>query len=274
MPASAVNCDQIRDALLEGGAPDTAALERHLKSCEACRELLSAPRVIDSLRSESEGVELSSLGAKVRQGIAQETGLVLRLKSLSTPRRWLLGLGLVVGLWLLEGTLLARADLHLVPNGLLYPILLTLSALFAWTTWATLRPIYRAALPVSAEVALIALCLVVPVVLAFMQPDTGHPEALKGTGAEFFRHAAICLSHGLALAGLVWLALRALDRRALDAGATPWLAGGAGVVVATLALQLHCPIAVTGHWLLGHAGVGLAVVAALSIWRNLSGKHR
>jgi hypothetical protein len=160
-----------------------------------------------------------------------------------------------------------------VPLGLLLPIVIALTSLFAATAWATLRPLYRTALPAFAEVALIATCLAAPVALSFLQPETGHPAALKGTGPELFRYVAICLSHGVTLTGLVWLAVRALDRRALDAGGAPWLAGATGVVVATLALELHCAIPTTTHWLLAHAGVGAVLVVVLWVWQRIHGRE-
>ena len=263
-----MNCDQVRDLLLEGRTPDPAELEKHTRACEACRELMSAERVIATLRADSPLADLSSLGAQVRHDIEQETGLVARLKSLSTPRRWLLALTLALAVWLLEGTLLARADLHLVPLELLLPILFALTALFATAAWSSLRPLYRAALPPSVEVTLITACLVAPVVLTFLQPETGHPAALKGRGSELLPYVGLCFSHGLTLAGLIWLVVRALDRRALKAGVAPWLAGAAGVSVATLALQLHCPIPTTTHWLLAHASIGVVLLAVLFVWRG------
>jgi len=132
--------------------------------------------------------------------------------------------------------------------------------------------LFRQALPRSVELGLLVLCLSVPIGLSFVQPETGHPAGLKGSGPDLLHYVGTCLLHGLTLATLVWLAFRALDRQALRRGLAPVTAGMAAAVVATLGLQLHCAIPSAPHWLLGHASVGAVVLVALLIRRKYSNR--
>lgn len=267
-----MNCDQVRDHLLEGGAPDAPEVEAHVRECETCGELVSAQALIEGLRSnaasDSAVGQLALLQDKVRADLAHEAAPSLRLKSLSTPGRLAVALGLVAAVAAVEGTLLHRADLHMVPMNHLVPALTTLGVLAVVGAWMSLRPLFRKALPVGAQVALLLVGLAVPVALSFVQPETGHPVALKGSGPDAGKYIGICLAHGLSLATVVWLGFRALDRQALSTGMAPLTAGIAASLVATLGLQLHCPIPNVEHWLFGHAAVGAVVLGALLIRRR------
>lgn len=269
-----MNCEQLRDHLLEGRVAKAPEVQAHAAECSACHELLAAQTLVEALRasaprdargSEQES-DLGRLRQEVQSELARETGAVARLKSLPTPTRLTLALGLIVAIAAVEGTLLARADMPMVPMGYLLPVLAVLGALAVAASWVALRPLFRSALPRWLEVALLGLCLAVPVGLSFMQPETGH---VVGRGASGFGG---CLAHGLILAVLVWLAFRALHRQSLGTGLGALTAGMAGAVAATLGLQLHCANPTAPHWLFGHAGVGAVVLIALWIRHKLSGR--
>jgi hypothetical protein len=269
-----VNCDQLRDHLLDGGASDAPEAERHAAECSACQELISAQILVETLRapSSAELGGLTTLKHEVRAELAREAGTLSRLKSLSTRMRLCVALAVGMLIAVVEGTLLARVDMPLVPMGHLVPLLALLGLLAVAASWAALRPLFRQALPRSVEVGLLVLCLSVPIGLSFVQPETGHPVALKGSGPDHLRHVGTCLVHGLTLATLVWLAFRALDRQALKRGLAPLMAGMAAAVVATLGLQLHCAVPSAPHWLLGHASVGAIVLLALLLRRKYSNR--
>ena len=269
-----MNCDQLRDHLLEGGVTDAPEAQRHAAECSACQELISAQILVETLRApnvaELEG--LTTLQHEVRAELARETGMLTRLKSLPTRTRLGLALALGVLIALVEGTLLARIDMPLVPMRHLLPWVSLLGLLVVAASWAALRPLFRQALPRSVEVGLLVVCVSVPIGLSFVQPETGHPAGIKGSGPDLLRYVSTCLVHGLTLATLVWLAFRALDRQALKSGLSPLTAGMAAAVVATLGLQLHCAIPTAAHWLLGHASVGAVVLVALLLRRKYSNR--
>lgn len=279
-----MNCEQLRDHLLEGRLPEgdvaeTSEARAHATECNACRELLSAQPLVDALRGAADDAQaskplgdLGKLQEEVRGELARETGALARLKSLPTRTRLILALALIVAIAAVEGTLLARVDMPLVPMGHLLPLLALLGVLAVAVSWVALRPLFRSALPRRREVVLLVLCLSVPVVLSFVQPETGHPAGLRGSGSDLFHYAGVCLVHGLTLAVLVWLGFRALDRQSLGTGLGALTAGMAGAVVATLGLQLHCAIPAASHWLFGHAGVGAVVLVALWLRQKLSNR--
>jgi hypothetical protein len=98
-------------------------------------------------------------------------------------------------------------------------------------------------------------------VLSFVQPATGHPASLLGTETNVARYVLTCLAQGAALAAVLWLAFSVLDRGGFSL--SRYAAGATASVVAVLGLALHCPIGHSTHWLLGHAGVGLLVMAGV-----------
>jgi len=268
-----VNCDQVRDHLLEGRVAETPEVQQHAAECSACHELVATRGLVEALRAGAPSAngagQLGQLQAQVRAELSRETSGPARLRSMRTRTRLLLALALIVAIGVVEGTLLARADMPFVPTEHLLPMLGILGLLAVAAAWVALRPLFRPALPRSFELVVLLLCLSVPAALSFVQPDTGHHPSVDGFGADFFHHAGACLVHGLTLAVLVWLAFRALDRQALGSGLGALVGGMAGAVVATLGLQLHCAIPAAPHWLFGHAGVGAIVLVGLWIRQRL-----
>jgi hypothetical protein len=229
--------------------------------------------VVETLRQsprlEVEVADLRELEAKLGAELEREAAPASRLKSLPTTTRLFIALGLTLLVALFEGTLVARADMELVPVERLAPMVLTFEVLAVFALWMALRPLQRVALPTWLEAALVVGALALPVVFSFVQPETGHPASMRGAGSDLLRYVATCLAHGLALAATVWLALGALDRSGLGVGFAPLGAGTAAATVAVLGLQLHCPIPNAPHHLLGHASIGAVVLGAVLIQQRL-----
>ena len=267
-----MNCEQLRDHLLQGRVAETTEAQAHAANCPTCQELLTSQALLEAFRSDAPQPvgDVSSLQQQLRAELARETRPAARLKSLPTRARLLLALVLILVIAVVEGTLLARVDMPLVPLAQLLPVLGLLGLLAVAASWVALRPLFQRALPRSFETILLVACLAVPVGLSFLQPETGHPVGERGAGADLLHHAGACLVHGLTLAVLVWLAFRVLDRQTLGRGLGGLIAGMGGAVVATLALQLHCAIPSAPHWLLGHASVGAVVLVALGLRHALS----
>jgi hypothetical protein len=212
-----------------------------------------------------------ALRAGLQAALEQEKGLGARLRALPTPRRVLFALGLVAFLGAVELALLARADLHLVPLSVLVTLVVVLSALILAGVRLVLRPLQEPSLGLKERALLALFMLAAPVALSFAQPDTGHSAGFHGQGVDLFIKAAACTAHGMVLAAVMIVGLFLLDRRLLRASWAPVLAGALSGVVATLGLQLHCPIPHSAHWLLGHATVGFVVLVGFATYRKLRG---
>ncbi len=245
-------------------------MRAHARECASCAELVASDGLVELLQAEAPPPAADlQLESALRSQLARETGLAARLRSLPTGRRLAAAFLFCSLLVALEGTVLARPDLHLIPGVVLGPIAILLGGVFGVGVWFTLRPLQRVALPDGLKLGLVLVGLAIPIALSFIQPETGHPAALKGSGDDWPKYAVLCLMHGLGLASVVWLALRALDRQRLRTRYGAFTASGAGALLATLGLQLHCPIPAAAHWLVGHAGVGFVLMGALLLGRGM-----
>lgn len=265
-----MNCEDLQRKLLSGDNPQDAEILAHTGQCEACREFvgLRAGRAPDA--PEPPDTELLRVG--LREALAEEQGLAARLRSMPTSQRILLALCLVALVALVEGTVLVRADFDLVPRSVLIGLVLGLALLSVVGARAVLRPLYRPELGPRGRALLALFLLGSPILWSFVQPVTGHPASAEGLGMVFWKRAFGCCAHGLVLAAVMVLGLFLLDRRLLRSSWTPVAAGSLGGVVAAMGLQLHCPIPTSAHWLVGHASVGLLLVAALTLYRRLRGE--
>jgi hypothetical protein len=189
-----------------------------------------------------------------------------------TSQRVTLALALAALVALLEGTVLVRADFDLVPRPVLIGLALGLAILSVVGARSVLRPLYRPELGPRGRAVLAVFLLGSPIVWSFLQPVTGHPASSEGAGMDFWKRALACTGHGLVLAGVMVFGLFLLDRRLLRSSFAPVMTGSLGGVVATMGLQLHCPIPTSAHWLIGHASVGLLMVAGFAAYRKLLGR--
>lgn len=253
--ASAPACIEARRAWSE--LEPAAAAERHLGSCEACRQWLEH---VDGGRTEAEAEANASELELVRQRLfavlERERGFHATLRALPTRTRRALGvLGITLALVLplpfvdrrtlatsiAAGTLLA-AGAYLVVLGVL--------------TWSLLRPLY-----VSAALGrwLGALGVTIPFLLSGLPPG-GTDEPLQRLGYCFFIGTA-------AGAGLIVL-FRLLDRELHRERGSAWLAVGIAAATANLGLHFECTGRGLYHRLLCHAPVGVALALLYLAWFN------
>jgi hypothetical protein len=135
----------------------------------------------------------------------------------------------------------------------------TLSVLLALVLRRALRPPH---LPGSAKGSTVVflLALAFPVQLAIM-PRRPRSSFDASPDVPFVEAAATCLLVGATIGGLLLIGLRALDRGAHGSLRTALLAAAGGGLAGNLALELHCPSTAPAHLLVGHAAVGLVLVA-------------
>jgi len=99
--------------------------------------------------------------------------------------------------------------------------------------------------------AVVAIAVAVPVGLALL-PMGAHADGSSGVG---------CLLIGIATGGIVSVPVFLMQRASVPVLARVCAALAGGGVVAFALLELHCPSRDVTHLLLGHAAVGLVLVA-------------
>jgi hypothetical protein len=152
------------------------------------------------------------------------------------------------------GILGPRSRLAPVPITRVVVVVSVLSVLFALAVRLVLRPMQSP--PASRRTLSLSLLagLAVPFVFAAIPQET-HASAAFGSSA------LRCFLIGGALgAGLLGL-LFAFDRGELSARSTGFLAAAAGGLAANAALELHCASTDPLHLVLGHATIGVALLA-------------
>lgn len=221
--------------------------------------------------ASDEGPQSAERLGDTRAAVAADGGLLTGMRSLPTPVRVSfagLALGALAGVVLLFN---ARPDLWAYPTtrlvieaGLAALLSLALSAVAlrgphrampgAWVTWG-----------------LVAVALAVPLALALAPPADLMLPGAKGEEGAFSRDAFACFVYGVG-AALPVMGVLALLQRLPPTGAriAALAAGGAGLG-GVLALQMHCPIAMRDHLLLGHAFVPLFVLLAVLLVRRALG---
>lgn len=209
--------------------------------------------------------------AALRASLAQETGLA-RLRSLSTPVRvGIAGLVLVV---IVAATALfsGRADLGVYPTLRLALETLVPGVLALALASVALRGPHRPPPPEKLTWGLAAAAVALPAGMAFLPPADLMLPGAKGMGGTFVQQVMACFLYGSAAGLPVLGALAVLQRlpptRTRVAALTAAGAGLGGV----LALQMHCPVALRDHMLLGHATVPLATILLIVAARVLRGR--
>jgi len=93
-------------------------------------------------------------------------------------------------------------------------------------------------------------------------------------GADFGPRAMGCLIFGTLLALPTMLFLVAASRRPHIGAVGIALTAGAGGIVGTIGLLLHCPLVSVSHRIAGHGAVGLVATALLAIAAVLVSRRR
>jgi hypothetical protein len=186
--------------------------------------------------------------------LASERGLVARLREARTSSRLLAATGAVFLVLAGVGFFWSRSRLAPVPLTRVVVVVSVLSVLLALAVRLVLRPMQSP--PVSRRALWISLLagLVVPFVFA----ATPHEAQAAATfSSSALRCFVIGGTLGAAFVGLLY----AFDRRELSARPTGFLAAAAGGLAANAALELHCPSTDPLHLVLGHATIGVALLA-------------
>lgn len=199
---------------------------------------------------------------QARQAIAAEQGWRGSLRSLPTPMRFFMALGVVGATTLAAGVLNRRMDFAAYPAGLMAAssVALAIGAMAALALF--LRPIHRRA-PRATWLGAVAVAGIgIPVLLALL-PEAhalieAHPESFAGAGADLVPRALACFFYGIATALPALALIFLLDRSDHRTPARMLMAAALAGLSANLTLLLHCPLVTRSHLLLGHATIPLA----------------
>jgi hypothetical protein len=252
-----VSCEDIHERIARGETPTSPEEQAHLDECAACRLLLD-----DDSRPPVEVPDLAGLRDAVRVDIARERGPLAYFRSLSTPVR-LVAAGLLAAVVALPVLLvIPRVDFDLYPTSRMAVAVVVLVASLLVAVAVVLRPLQRRPLHPAVVWGALVAAVVLPWVLALMpRAHALHPASLRGDGSELVPLALRCLAFGIATGLPLLIALWALDRGAHAALRRALVAAAAAGVAGNLAPQFHCPITSPAHLVLGHATVGLVLLA-------------
>lgn len=238
---------------------DPAELEADI---DACRAMI--PAVMSS--PDPRDAQLSALQSRVEADRSGDTGLGGRLRALSTSRRILLVMTVVVLVTAVAFVTTPRPDLAHYPAARMALSLGLLVAVTGAAAWRLLRPLHLPPPGVWTSRALLVIGVLTPCVLALV--PIHHPGAPAGEGVAFAAACGKCLGFGAAL-GLPVLFLAFWARRArIDGAAVAALGGVAAGLTGNLTLQVHCPITESTHLLLGHAGLLVVLGAVAARWQR------
>lgn len=240
-----MDCLEVEEARIRGEVLGEDA-RRHAEGCPVCSA------------GGREPLPAGDWFTRVEADISGERGLVARLRALPTRMRLVLLLMVIVAIAGAMVGLAPRsrfAPFPLERMALVAPVLAVLAIALARLA---LRPLQEPAASRRWIAVALGMALGVPVLFALL-PTVPPLVAVPGIPPEVATR--VCFAAGAMVGLLVLVALRALDR-----GSSPsfslLIAAGAGGVAASLALELHCPITAASHLLLGHASVGVVLVAA------------
>jgi hypothetical protein len=234
-------------------------LEQDMK---ACRELTSPTALEEPVSAE----ELAPIRDVVKSQVAEEVGLVSRLRALPTWQRIAMAFALSALVTIATAIATPRADMALYPSGHMLALLAAMATLTFAASWRLLRPLHRPPPSAWSGWALLVMGVAAPFIMSLI--PLAHEGAAAGAGAAFAVGCAKCFGFGAAL-GLPVLLLAFLARRAhVDGAAVAALGGVAAGLTGNLTLQVHCPITDPHHLLLGHASLLVLLAGAAALWRR------
>jgi len=252
---SRVSCETVRDALREGRAPSDPELRTHAAGCEQCRALLDDEASLGrALAAEGAGAGEPLPWAGVEALLQEEVGWRAWFRSRPHQVRVLFAAAAYTLVTLL-GLRRLRPDFDRVTA---YEFALLLAAFGLIAGAAIRRALPIVGLPAKGgalEGGVLVAAFAVPLAAAFVHTATPGID-----GATFAHQAWNCFSYGslltIPLIAVLWL----LDRGAGPRSRLYYGAAAAGLA-ANAALTLHCPNTSSGHLLVGHATIGLALAA-------------
>jgi|GEM_PF-1822872 len=237
---------RLSEALPDGVAPDGA--DRQLAS------LLSLAAAEQSLEDHPD-----DMLADLRRIKDRERGVGHMLRSLPTPQRLALAVASILATVGAFRAFRPRPDWVEYPEGRMWIAAGLFGGLAIASLGRSLRPMHR---PLPRAGGLVAAGVVVAFGLAALPAaHSNHHASLGGFGPLLLEHALHCLMVGIAAAAPLFVLARWLDRGAHSALSRVLLAAGAAGLAANAALQMTCPVTAPVHLLLGHAPVGILLLA-------------
>lgn len=225
-------------------------------------------RIAQERQPEDESEE--RLGT-ARARVARERGLVATLRGLSTRHRVALAGVVLAMLGAIVLGINGREDLGQYPmlrlvieGGLSAGLSLGLAAV-------ALTGPHRPVPSPRAAWILAGAALVLPLFLALVPPADLMLPGAKGGEHTFGRDALACFVYGLAAALPVMGILVLLQRIPPTGPRIAAIAAASAGLGGVMALQMHCPIAMQEHLLVGHATVPLAALLAALLLRRAFG---
>ncbi|HEV8548179.1 MAG TPA: hypothetical protein VGQ57_04105 [Polyangiaceae bacterium] len=260
---STVSCESVRDALLAGQAPDDSQFLAHAQTCAQCDALLADRASIgralaeDPARSSSDAPAWRDMAALVEH----ESGVRAWLQSRPTLVRLCLAADAFAAVTAF-GWLRRRSDFAALPQAEWIGLLACFGAVGLLALRQALPVMGRVPTATRGKALLLGVALLFPFVAAFGRTPTSALPPFDPL--TFLRQAASCFGFGALLATPLFVLLWLLDRGAGSPSRRLFAAAAFGLA-ANAALTLHCSQASPAHLLLGHAGIGAALAAAL-LW--------
>jgi hypothetical protein len=211
-------------------------------------------------------VDLEPLRREVHRALAQERGVVARLRSLRTSHRILLVVLLAALVTLAAALATPRHDLGEVPFARMMATLAVFAALTAAASWRMLRPLHAPPPSMWSGRALIAAGLLSPCLFALGPLE--HVGLSAGEGADFVACCGKCIGFGGALALPVFVLALLARRSTVDGAVVAALGGVAAGLTGNLGLQVHCAVTEPAHVLASHELLVLVSTGTALLWRR------
>lgn len=228
----------------------------------ACREWLG-----DAPAAAVDEAGMRQLRLAVSESIAADERGLAPLRSLAT--KWRVGLlFLLAGLLGLAVLLLApAADLARLQSRHWVVWGLGLAVLFLVVIWQQLRPLQLPATSQRRLVLLLLLGLLGPLLLSLASAPPLQAESLSQAvhGHGFLQRCGQCSLFGLGLAAPLVGAILLFRRRQGLGAAGAGLVAAAGGLLANAVLFAHCELRSSAHVAVGHALVGLLILAGMGL---------
>ncbi|MFI5307396.1 MAG: hypothetical protein ACHQ53_08600 [Polyangiales bacterium] len=250
-----MQCEDVQRGLSRGELP--AGVDEHIVGCEGC-----AARVVRYLEAQQAAVlpDAAGLRASLEAQLALETGPIAFLRSRTSGVRLGLAFGASALLVLAIALRDARPDLGRLSSGTLLSIL-GLSLAFLAVLPEALRPLHAPARE-GLRRSLVLMAFALPVLAAVLCATAASAQGSIGPRG--------CLGFGAAIALLVVVVLRILDRGGSRSPSAALLRMAGAGMVANVALSLHCADERLSHLLTWHVPVALTLAGTYFVARSLA----
>ena len=257
-----MDCVQLRRIVLDGGTIASPEAQRHLEECPACKDLTdnnsALARFLAAAESPPDEAATVPSFHDIESLLVREQGIPARFASLPSSMRWALTcLGLCIPTAI--GLALARADMASLPTARMVMELAGLLGVALALCRVWLRPLYRAQPRAWTLVAILAVGLLLPWLLAVLPPHSAGLPTPGPTSEIALPRAAACFLFGSALALPVIAVLALLGRRGRELPGFVLVPATASALAGLIGLELHCPNTSPVHLLAGHAPIALAL---------------